>query len=58
MGSDHLLKREFTIVYTKYSPLSKYRGFDFYSMNKAGDRKKMFVLNFDFELGVALYQKS
>ncbi len=41
-----LLKREGTCVYTKEgttSPLSKYRGFRVYSMNKTGGRRKMFI---------------
>jgi hypothetical protein len=43
-----MLKREVTVVYRKegttvYSPLSKYRGFGVYSMNKTGSRREIFI---------------
>jgi hypothetical protein len=41
-----MLKREGAYVYTKEGtrvPLSKYRGFSVYSMNKTRARKKMFI---------------
>ncbi len=47
MGFELLLKREGNVVYTKEgtteSPVSKYRGFGVYSINKAGVWSKMYV---------------
>ncbi len=47
MGSEPLLKREVTIVDTKEGArvpsLNTHTGFGVYSMNKRGDRRKMFM---------------
>jgi hypothetical protein len=40
MGSEPLLNREGTFVYRKEGTI---QGFDFHSMNKTGDRRKMFI---------------